>query len=321
MRLRLTANTPASGSGISPFIPIATETSKISMFLHSMLFFFRLPILLSYATVYFLLLDHLPLPAAARKLLLWGFMCIPGIWWVDLQLDGVRRGHLSEQPPIRIPHARSVIAANSTSPIDAIYLAAIFDPIFTVSYPRSRLLRQVSLFQAIVHALSPPMPAPPPGVHMVELEDLLAKNPRRVIAVFPECSTTNGKGILPPSPSLLTSPAETQIFPVSIRYSPADVTTPVPGRWLVFLWTLLSKPTICVRVRIAEGTTNTSATPRSSTAAVSSSVNVSATPAKITAGERLVLDHVSEALARLGRSRRVGLTLDDKVEFVRAWNR
>ncbi|KAL2109983.1 hypothetical protein VUR80DRAFT_1738 [Thermomyces stellatus] len=308
------------GSGIAPFIPVTTETSLVSKLLHTALFFFRLPILLSYATVYFLFLEYLPLPAALRKLLLWGFMCIPGIWWVDLQLDGVRRGHLSEQPPNRIPHARSVIAANFTSPIDAIYLAAIFDPVFTVSYPRSRLLRQVSLFQAIIHALSPPALTPPPGARLTDIETLLAKNPKRAIAVFPECSTTNGKAILPPSPSLLTTPAETQIFPVSIRYSPADVTTPVPSRWFSFLWTLLSKPTICVRVRIAEGTTNTSATPRSSNAAVSSSVDVSSGPAKITMSERLVLDHVSEALARLGRSRRVGLTLEDKAQFVEAWN-
>lgn len=243
-------------------------------------------------------------------------MAIPGIWWVDLQMDGVRRGHLSEQPPDRIPHPGSVIAANFTSPIDALYLAAIFDPVFTISYPRTRQLRQISLFQAILHALSPVKFAPQPTDRLTDLETLLAKNPKRVIAVFPECSTTNGKGILPPSPSLLTTPSGTHIFPVSIRYSPADVTTPVPNRSLPFLWVLLSQTSICVRVRIAESTTKTAAAP--APMAVSSSVDRPVQ--KMTAEERFILDHVSEALARLGRSRRVGLTLEDKAEFVKAWN-
>ncbi|SPN98788.1 related to vacuolar protein sorting protein Vps66 [Cephalotrichum gorgonifer] len=307
------------GSGISPFIPVPTETSLASKLLHATLFFCRLPFLLGYATVYFLFLEYLPLPAAARKLLLWGFMCIPGIWWVDLQMDGVRRGHLAEQPPDRIPHPGSVIAANFTSPIDPLYLAAIFDPVFTISYPRTRQLRQVSLLGAILHALSPVVLAPPPGAHLTDLGALLAKHPGRVIAVFPECSTTNGKGILPPSPSLLTTPAGTHIFPVSIRYSPADVTTPVPKRWIPFLWAFLSQPTICVRVRIAEGTTNTAL--NGVATGVSSSVDASAAPVqKMSAEERAVLDRVSEALARLGRSRRVGLSLEDKARFVEAWN-
>lgn len=305
-------------------MPVKPEPSGfISGFFRFMLACLRLPILLSYATFYFLILERLPLPAGVRKGLLWCLMAIPGIWWSDLQLDGVRRGHLSEQPPMRIPHAKSVIAANFTSPIDALYLATIFDPVFTISYPRSRLLRQVSLFEAIRHALAPPDLAAPPfdDADLVDLETLLYKNPKRVIAVFPECSTTNGKGLLPPSPSLLTTPAGTQIFPVSIRYSPATVTTPVPNRWIPFLWYLLSQPTICVRVRIAEGTTNTSATPRSRTTGTVSSVNISPAPVeKMTGGERLVLDHISEALSRLGRSRRVGLTLEDKARFVKAWN-
>ena len=41
----------------------------------------------------------------------------------------------------------------------------------------------------------------------------------------------------------------------------------------------------------------------------------------ITADERRVLDKVAEALARLGRVKRVGLGVKEKAEFVRAWTR
>lgn len=37
--------------------------------------------------------------------------------------------------------------------------------------------------------------------------------------------------------------------------------------------------------------------------------------------ERRVLDKVGEALARLGRNKRVGLGVKEKQEFVKAWNK
>jgi len=37
--------------------------------------------------------------------------------------------------------------------------------------------------------------------------------------------------------------------------------------------------------------------------------------------ERAVLDKVGEALARLGRIKRVGLTIEDKQKFVKVWGK
>ncbi len=176
--------------------------SAISTLFHTFLFLFRLPFFLTYVVIYVLFLHHLPLPVVGRKLLLWGIMAIPGIWWVDLQLDGVKRGSLSQQPTSRVPHPRSVIAASFTSPIDALYLAAVFDPIFTVSYPGSRKVRRVGLFGAIAAALSSAQLLPNASAEegLTDLRALLDRYPNRVIAVFPECGTTNGKGVLPFSP-------------------------------------------------------------------------------------------------------------------------
>ncbi|OAA38945.1 Phospholipid/glycerol acyltransferase [Beauveria brongniartii RCEF 3172] len=286
-------------TGIAPFLPVTTTLSTISAAYHGLIFALRLPFFLTFALGYFALFHHLPLPVIARKVALWCLLGIPGIWWVDLQLDGVKRGTLADQPRHRFPHGGTVIAANFTSPVDVVYLAAIFDPIFTVSYPGTRKL--------------------------VSLRDLVQRYPDRPIAVFPECTTTNGKAILPLSPGLLACPADVQIFPVSLRYTPADVTTPVPGRWVSFLWNLLSRPTTCIRVRIAEGQSNTSA---------AASTNGGAPPANgelrsraagdaghVTPEEQRVLDGIAEALARLGRVKRVGLTVEDKAAFVKALNR
>jgi hypothetical protein len=249
-------------------------------------------------------------------------MAIPGIWWIDLQLDGVKRGTLAEQPRHRFPHPGSVIAANFTSAIDAVYLAAIFDPIFTISYPNTREVQRVGLLGAISNALGPVKTAAPKDVNLTDIKDLLAQNPTRVILVFPECGTTNGKAILPFSPSLLQTPADVSIFPVSLRYTPPEVTTPIPGRWVSFLWHLLSRPTTCIRVRIAEGQVNTSAVQVNGDS--SPAVNGQGNLRRRDGGEALseteqrVLDRVGEALARLGRVKRVGLTMKDKQAFVNA---
>lgn len=251
---------------------------------------------------------------------LWGLMAIPGIWWVDLQLDGVKRGTLADQPRDRFPHPGSVIAANFTSPIDAIYLAAIFDPVLTVSYPGTRLVRRVGLLGAITNALGPVRTAPPKANNLVPLADILRDFPGRVVAIFPECGTTNGKAILPFSPSLLGAPSDVQIFPVSLRYTPSDVTTPVPGQWVRFLWNLLSRPTTLVRVRIAEGQANSSAaqTNGASSALEGSGARSRQADGDLSGNEQKVLDRIGEALARLSRVKRVGLTMKDKAAFVDA---
>lgn len=294
---------------------MTTPLTAVTAVTHTILFLFRLPLLLTFAVGYFCAFQYLPLPAAVRKLALWCIMGVAGIWWVDLQLDGVKRGTLADQPPERFPRGGSVLAANFTSPIDAIYLAAVFDPIFTVSFPDTRKVRRIGLLQAIFLALAPVRVSAPPADDMIDIADLLAQNPDRSVAVFPECSTTNGKAILPFGHTLLDVPADTPIFPVSLRYTPGDVTTPVPGRWLSFLWNLVSRPTSLVRVRIADATTNSAAAKVNGT---SSADGVRQRNASATPDEQKVLDRIAEALARLGRVKRVGLTLQDKAKFIQA---
>jgi 1-acyl-sn-glycerol-3-phosphate acyltransferase len=302
-------------------MPISTPSTTLTSVLHIALFSFRLPIFLFFFTIYFTTLHHLPLPLAARKLLLWGLMSIPGIWWIDLQLDGVKRGTLSSAPRYRVPYPGSVIAASYTSPLDVLYLAAVFDPVFAISYPGSRKVRRVGLLAALAHAFSAPprsLPAGGGAGGLTDLAALVAAHPDRVVAVFPEGSTTNGRGVLPLTPSLASVPADRRIFPVSMRYTPPDITTPVPGfgGLVGFLWKLLSRPTHCIRVRIAEGVYNTA----NATNGVHET-DGQAGDGEVTAEEQKVLDKVAEALARLGRSKRVGLTLKDKSAFVEAWRR
>lgn len=332
------------GSGIAPFFPVTSTPAGIYLPVHIFLFALRLPFFITIATTYFLVLQWIPLGSLTKKAFLWMILGIPGIWWIDLQIDGVKKGSLASNPS-RVPGPSNVIAASFTSPIDSLYLAAIFDPIFTVSYPHTRQVQYISLLGSIFRAFSKPQEYPPPGARMIDLDKLVADHPKRVIVVFPECTTTNGRGILPFSPSLASTPPTVKIFPLNLRYTTPDITTPVPGSYISFLWNLLSQPTHSIRFRIAQVAYNTPSTkPKTLTSAdgkekymsnfldtlgedsaVTSSTDTlsgSISPEDgLSSGEKEMLDTVGEALARLGRVKRVGLSVKDKISFIESWSK
>ena len=223
----------------------------------------------------------------------------------------------------RLPQPGSIIASSHTSPLDALYLAAIFDPVFTASYPSTRQVQRITLFHAILRAFQSPQIEPPKNAKLTDLHSLIRNHPNQAIVVFPECTTTNGRGILPFSPSLLTAPPTAKIFPISLRYTAPDITTPIPGSYVTFLWNLLSKPTHCIRVRIAESLHKQRAAQdeafRDERASSSDTLLGSEEGENMNASEKRLLARVADALARLGRVKKVGLSVKDKQGFVKAW--
>lgn len=57
------------------------------------LFLIRLPILISVMLSYFFVLQWLPIGSLGKKASLWVILGVPGLWWIDLQIDGVRKGY------------------------------------------------------------------------------------------------------------------------------------------------------------------------------------------------------------------------------------
>lgn len=271
---------------------------------------------------------------------------VPGIWWVDLRVDGARKGTIWKNPSL-FPHSGSIVAASCTSPLDALYLAAIFDPVFTASYPTTRQVEHISLFSALLRGFSAPKLAPNPNARLTDLGTLLSRFPDRVIVVFPECTTSNGRGILPFSPSLLTAPPRTKVFPFSLRYYNADITTPLPGRPFTFLWNLCGNFAHAITVRVAQSCYNTSGSRQNSdskspiglpdrnghaekAARGSSPMSNGIEPApdedgypetRMTNEEKMFLDKVGESLARVGRIKRVSLGVKEKLAFIQSWDK
>ncbi|KAL9111251.1 MAG: hypothetical protein Q9227_004329 [Pyrenula ochraceoflavens] len=338
------------GSGIAPFLPISPPpptflTLPLSVFLLAI----RLPPLITLFTLYFTILTHLPLGPTPRKVLHWTFFGISGIWWIDLRIDGVRKGSINHAE--HLPGPGDIIASSYASPLDAIYLATVFDPVFTASWPNEKRVMQISLLAATWRALRAPEIKPPSSAipHLISLAELRKKHPRRPIVVFPECTPSNNRGILPLSRSLLSAPREARVFPVSLKYEKADVTTPVPGWWagIGFLWALCGEWGHAVRARFAGGVKNETgremaeAEEENGTAISAEEQwngndagsgfdsgfpinrkkpeNGAAETNEISREEQIFLDKIGEALARLGRIKRVGLGVREKAEFVKAY--
>jgi hypothetical protein len=50
------------------------------------------PLLVAVSVTYFVLFSWLAVGSLIKKAALWTILGIPGIWWVDIQIDGVKRG-------------------------------------------------------------------------------------------------------------------------------------------------------------------------------------------------------------------------------------
>ncbi|KAI1955798.1 Lysophosphatidic acid:oleoyl-CoA acyltransferase 1 [Ophidiomyces ophidiicola] len=289
------------GSGIAPFLPVSSSLQPLSLAIRATVFVIRLPLIFFLCSAYFGFGQWLPIGALGKKFCLWAIAAIGGVWWIDLHIDGVKKGSLACEHPTRLPHPGTIIASSFTSPIDSLYLAAVFDPVFTVAYPSTPKIRRISLLQAITYAFSFPETGSSTS-NLTDLPSLLQQNPNRCIVVFPECTTTNGQGILELSPCIASAPRHTKIFAVNLRYTPADITTPIPRSYLSFIWNLLSQATHCIRVRIAEPITIDQCSPN----------NTVVQP-------KVILNLVGDTLATLGRIKRVGLGVKEKQEFLSIW--
>ncbi|OOF99389.1 hypothetical protein ASPCADRAFT_393265 [Aspergillus carbonarius ITEM 5010] len=320
------------GTGVAPFIPPPPPSiGFIQWIVWAALFWIRLFFFVPICLAYFLFLQWLPLPSLLRKAALWLILAVPSFWWIDLQVDGVRRGTLGNaRHQARLPGPGSVIASSFTSPIDPLYLAAVFNPVFVACYPYAGEVEHLSLWQAIHRAFADPQPTPKPKARMVSLFSIMQKYPNRPIAMFPECTTTNGQGVLPLSPALLSAPHSTKIFPVTLRYDSKEVMTPVPGTYLTWLWRLLGRPTHYIRVRIGQAVVGVTAEdlpvvePPTDEPHPDDNLPNGAPPFRedqVLVLQEQVPNHVAESLARLGRARRVALDVREKDEFVKLYRR
>jgi hypothetical protein len=83
------------GTAIAPFLPVPSPPTSIVLTpVHAFLFLVRAPFVLSLSVLYFGILDWLPVGGTIKYAVLWLLLAVPGVWWVDFQVDGVKRGYV-----------------------------------------------------------------------------------------------------------------------------------------------------------------------------------------------------------------------------------
>src|SRR4051812_40493022 len=103
-----------------------------------------------------------------------------------------------------------------------------FDPIFLVPSFDTSYVFQLSLFQTLLYAFAPPT-SKPYSSKPTTIAEVIASNPHRIVAIFPEGTTSNGRALLRFAPALDNFASQPRgadassnpIFPISLRYIPS----------------------------------------------------------------------------------------------------
>ncbi|EMR09997.1 hypothetical protein PNEG_01755 [Pneumocystis murina B123] len=189
------------------------------------------------------------------------------------------------------PCAQNIIISCYCSPLDILCLSFNYNPIFTISFSNTSFVQHVSGIKALFYTFS--MPERSPYKNYMTLDSLSKLYPNRIICVFPEGTTSNGSGLLLFTQSLESVAPKTKIFPLSIKYG-NYLTTPLPRSFFKFLFRFTFKLRHNFQIKISE------------------------TPIIVEHPEKL-REIASAALSRLSKVPRLGLGVNEKISFLKAW--
>lgn len=195
----------------------------------------------------------------------------------------------------KTPRTGDVVVSNYSSPLDSLVYASMYDCIFVLPTGDDNKFRQVSSLSVFMNALS----LPSDNCAATDSFDKIvakAKMNGAIVVVFPEGTTSNGRGLLPMA-EIPVSLTQANVFPSAVKYTHPSVITAIPVNVLVYLWKLLG-------------------------VWVNASIKL-ATPASATGNDSQLKKEIAEGICRVGRVRQVGdyLNGESKREFVVAWNR
>ena len=116
------------GTQIAPFLPIVVARATFQSFYGALLFAIRFPFFVSLCVPYFLVFHWLPIGSFCRKAWLWSILLVSGVWWIDLQVEGVKKGSpfpfLLPSPLSAFPRETNASGVKTQFTIKAIYQAS-----------------------------------------------------------------------------------------------------------------------------------------------------------------------------------------------------
>ncbi|KAK9432269.1 hypothetical protein V1505DRAFT_365973 [Lipomyces doorenjongii] len=302
------------GTGIAPFLPHPSSTfastalvsSPVPVRLANVVLgvissIVKIPLAMALGTLHFGIISPIVPSYPVRRVSARLLLTILGVWYWNIGIDGARRS-VSRKNPSNPPKAGDIIISNFLSPLDALVYSVVVDPIFVIPTYTGEIM-VYTLLGAILSALDLPVAASsstPPTLAEIQAKALASQ---KVIVVFNEATPTNGRALLPPAIDQIPDGAnyigsKCRIFPSLIKYSPPDITTPIPPRSLLhYLCRVVCRwKAWSVRVRIAE---------------------------PLDVSSKNVIISAFDEICRIGRIKRVGedLRASSKLDFFKAWKK
>ncbi|EPY51770.1 acyltransferase [Schizosaccharomyces cryophilus OY26] len=288
-----------AGTGIAPFQPIYAEKPSVTSFKWLIILpvaLVRIPLCIISGLLYFGLWS-----ACFKKLLYFqpsiaGFierslsrilLFSLGCFRLSYTLVGSFVQGDSLQPG-------DIVAVNHTSPVDVLIVSSLFDCIFVKTncqsnvFPVSSTSSFFSCFSRLSFMLSPSKKDLRPLSEICKD----ASKTGKVVVVFPEGTTTNGRGLCQLTKCLESAGSTDRIFCLYLRYLPAAITLSVPSM-LTFISSILLTISFETRARM------------------------SAEP-EVPRNCNNVTESVLEKLCKLGRTRATKLDLVEKQIFLEA---
>ncbi|WBW74281.1 1-acylglycerol-3-phosphate O-acyltransferase Vps66 [Schizosaccharomyces osmophilus] len=289
-----------AGTGIAPFHPIYAEKPSITSLkwlVILLLALIRIPLCIIFGLLYLViwsaflknLLSFQPsisgfLERSFSRILLFSLGCF--------RLSYTLVGTFVQGDSLQ---AGDIVAVNHTSPVDILSVSSLFDCVFVQANCKSSNVLPVSSITAFFSCFSRlNLMLSPPKRDLRPLSEICkdATKNGKVVILFPEGSTTNGRGLCKLTKCLESAGSTDRIFCLYIRYLPAAITLSIPSV-LTFISSILLTTSFETRARM------------------------SAEP-EIPKNCNNVTDDVLDKLCKLGRTRATNLDLVEKQIYLEA---
>ncbi|KAA8912141.1 hypothetical protein TRICI_003606 [Trichomonascus ciferrii] len=275
-------------TGIAPYLPISRiQDNQVVHVLKHVVGILKLPIIFVLLLIHGLVVQWIP---PARQSFLKLILLVMGLHAWNVSSEDKKRSRDRRLSKF-LPQSGDMIVSNFISPLDPLVYSVLFDSMFALPTAEGNGYVQYSAFSLFFNALTLPTNSDKnTGRPLAEiLSEASAQS--KVLVVFPEGTTSNGRGLLPIVE--VPVPKDCKVFPTALKYEPQEITTPLPRNAFLWLYQCISNFHISAYIRFSRAVTE------------------------------VETKDIAAHICQVGRLKMIGQNLDrrTKAEFANAWNR
>lgn len=214
-------------TGIAPFLPVTKiKETSLTQAVKIILGVLKLPFVLALLLLHGSIFQWTPVRRQFLSIILLFIGVSTSINSEEQKRNRSKKGSTKDY----LPRPKTVVLSNFLSPLDGLVYSSLLDPLFAIPTDKSDNFVVCSAFSLFFRALSLPSEAEKdPGKTLQELFES-AESQSKVLIIFPEGTTSNGRGLLPFNNEIRfeTLPSQAKIFPTALKYDPPEISSPLP---------------------------------------------------------------------------------------------